>query len=382
MAQNKRKQSEKQTTAVPSVLKDRHRAVRSQMRKRELDALIVNNAADVRYLINLPGDDSYVLITARQIYVISDSRYEELLKSVNTWGRLVMRAGSMAQRVGELLSDLKSVKRIGLQAEYLTVQARRDLSKAIGAKKCKDTVGLLSEIRSIKDKTEVKAIVRAVRIAQDALTATLADLRIGQSELEVSARLKYEMELRGASGPSFPPIVAAGANGSMPHYYPSARAKIRANKPLLIDWGAVFDGYCSDLTRTYGVGKMSRKVDEIYRIVLEAQLASIDAIRPGVSCRSVDIAARSIIEKAGYGEMFGHGLGHGIGLDVHEAPGLSHRVPEKDTLRPGMVVTVEPGIYLPGVGGVRIEDDVLVTETGHRVLSDYPKSPEDAILRG
>jgi len=190
------------------------------------------------------------------------------------------------------------------------------------------------------------------------------------------------MMMRGAEGAGFDPIVAAEANGSKPHYTPSAKVKLRKGKPLLIDWGAKVDGYVSDLTRTFGFGGMPAKVREIYEIVLEAQLAAIATIRPGIELRVVDKAARSVICDAGYGEQFGHGLGHGIGLDVHESPGMSFRSKKGAVLEEGMVVTVEPGIYLPGIGGVRIEDDVLVTAKGKRVLSNYPKGLDEMIVGG
>lgn len=349
------------------------------MRAHQVDALVISNPRDVGYLIGLPGDDSYFIMTSRKAVLLTDSRYEELLAPVTQWAQMALRRGPMAGKLAEVVDGLKC-KSVGLQADHLTVSARKAIAKSVGARRCADTTGIMADIRKIKDDSEIRALRKAVSIAQEAVSATLADLRVGQSELDLSARLKYEMEIRGATGPAFGPIVAACANGSKPHYYPSARAKVRAGKPLLIDWGAIYRDYRSDLTRTWSVGTMSRKIREIYQIVLEAQLAAIDAIKPGAKCLAVDAAARSVIAKAGYGETFGHGLGHGIGLDVHEMPSLGPRSGANDTLEAGMVVTVEPGIYLPGVGGVRIEDDVLVTRTGHRVLSSMKKDLESAVL--
>jgi Xaa-Pro aminopeptidase len=182
--------------------------------------------------------------------------------------------------------------------------------------------------------------------------------------------LGFEMRRRGALNSSFDTIIGVGANGSLPHYRPG-NVKLTANSPLLIDWGARYKGYCSDLTRCLFVGHVAMQMREIYKIVLEAQLAAIAAIKPGAHGKKVDKAARDLITKAGYGEKFGHGTGHGLGRDIHEAISLSKL--STTVLEPGMIITVEPGIYLPGVGGVRIEDDVLVTKTGHRVLSSLPK---------
>ena len=185
------------------------------------------------------------------------------------------------------------------------------------------------------------------------------------------------MRLLGADGPSFPTIVAADANASLPHAIPGRR-KVKKGGIVLIDWGAKWGGYCSDLTRVVALGKMPAKIQEIYQIVYDAQRAAIDAIEPGKALKEIDAAARTVIEKAGFGDQFGHSLGHGLGLDVHEQPTLSGR--SKGSLEPGHVVTVEPGIYLPGVGGVRIEDDVLVTAKGRRVLSDLPATIGSTII--
>lgn len=196
------------------------------------------------------------------------------------------------------------------------------------------------------------------------------------TETELAALIEYEMKRRGARQPGFNSIVGSGANSSLIHYI-TADGPIREGV-LLIDWGAQLGWYNGDLTRTFAVGSFSPKMRELYDIVLEAQLAAIDGTRPGMRCSEIDALARGVIEKAGYGEYFGHGLGHGLGIDVHEEPYFNNL--DDTVLRPGMVMTYEPGIYLPGKGGVRIEDDVLITESGTRVLSSYPKNPDDAIL--
>ncbi|HEX4125550.1 MAG TPA: M24 family metallopeptidase, partial [Tepidisphaeraceae bacterium] len=200
------------------------------------------------------------------------------------------------------------------------------------------------------------------------------EIEAGQSENYLAGLLIFELRSRGASGTSFPPIVAAAANSSLPHYRPS-ETLVQRDQPLLFDWGAMFNGYCSDLTRTLMIGRVSAKMKQIYQVVLEAQQSAIQFLRPGVTTKQADTVARDIITRAGYGEFFGHGLGHGIGREIHELPTM-RRIGGEEELRPGMIVTVEPGIYLPGEGGVRIEDDVLITHSGCEVLSSLDRSFE------
>jgi Xaa-Pro aminopeptidase len=235
----------------------------------------------------------------------------------------------------------------------------------------------MTNIRKVKDDIEIDLIRKSVAIAEEAFTAIRQLVQPGQTENYLAGQLVLEMRARGASDSSFPVIVAAGVNASLPHYRPG-ESMVQRDQPLLVDWGARHGGYCSDLTRTLLIGGVSPSIREIYRVVLDAQQTAIALLRPGVTTSQADATARAVIEKAGYGKQFGHGLGHGIGRDIHELPAmrkLSNGDPE-DELRPGMVVTVEPGIYLPGKGGVRIEDDVLITHSGAEVLSSLDKSLE------
>lgn len=373
--------SQRQTkpSAAPTHYADRLARLRQRIRPAGVDGLLITNANDIRYLTPFSGEDSYAIVTGKRLVLISDSRFTEEIEPLGQWLDIALRTGPIAAKVGVVAGDLK-IKKLGVQAEYLTIGARKAIAKAVGGKKIVDTDGVLSQLRVIKDRVELSLIRKAIQCQQKGLQAILADLRIGQSEAEIAARLEFEMKKQGADGAAFSTNVSAKANSSKPHYRPSSRAKLTRDKPLLIDWGARVDGYCSDMTRAWGVGSMPKKIREIYAIVLDAQLAAIDAIGPGVKCKEVDAVARRIIDGAGYGECYGHGLGHGIGLDVHEAPNLSPRSGPKDVLKEGMVVTVEPGIYLPGVGGVRIEDDVLVTAKGHRVMSDWPKDLASAVV--
>jgi len=229
-----------------------------------------------------------------------------------------------------------------------------------------------------KSPDEVEAIERAIAVQSAAMDAVLGDLRLGMTEGQVAARLIYEMRIRGAEGEAFEPIVASGPNASVIHHVPGEHP-VGAGV-LLIDWGARVDGLCSDLTRTFFLGEPDEEMRRIYSVVAEAERAAIDACQVGVATGEIDAAAREIIAAAGWGERFAHSVGHGLGRDVHERPFLG-REGEHISLEPGMVVTIEPGIYIPGVGGVRIEDDILVTEDGPRVLSEALDSSLEGAIR-
>lgn len=287
-----------------------------------------------------------------------------------------MRKGLINDQIAKTCKALK-IKTLAVQGDSLTMADQAELTKLNKSTKLKAGPTINSDMRILKDDAELAIMRKAIRNAEDAFRATCASIEPGQSEIEVAARLEFEMKRRGASEPSFSTISAVGPNSALPHAHPGKR-KIKNGSALLLDWGARVDNYCSDLTRMVFLGSIPRKIGEVYRIVLEAQELAIAAIRPGRRMCDIDAVARDFIVGAGYGEAFNHGLGHGLGLDVHEAPSLSWRSDQK--LVAGMLVTVEPGIYLPGVGGVRIEDDVLVTPKGHRVLSRLSKRIEDAVI--
>jgi Xaa-Pro aminopeptidase len=233
---------------------------------------------------------------------------------------------------------------------------------------------VMASIRKVKYDTEVDLIRKAVALAEEAFQAIRSEIKSGQTENYLAGLLVLELRSRGASDSSFPVIVASGANSSLPHYRPG-EALVQRDQPVLIDWGATYKGYCSDLTRTMIVGRANSRIKQVYKVVFEAQQAAIKFLRPGVTTRQADQVARDVIERAGFAKEFGHGLGHGIGRDIHELPTM-RKIGGEEELRPGMVVTVEPGIYLPGEGGVRIEDDVLITHSGCEVLSSLERTFE------
>lgn len=357
----------------------RQTRLRTVMAEQDLDALLVTYDRDIQYLTNFVGDDAYLLVRPDGVEMLTDSRYEEALKPWRNSGigEPVMATRHRLHETVSSCCDELNIRRLGIQADHLTIAAGSGLADAIGEERLVPTTGLVSRLRMLKDALEVSLIEKASRIQEQALRQTLAKLRLGMTENEFYAELDYHMKCLGAMGASFNSIIASGPGSAVPHY--EVGDVPITEGVLLVDWGARYGWYCSDLTRTFGVVSMPEKIREIYNIVLEAQLAAIDACAPGKVCAEIDAVARAVITNAGYGEYFNHGLGHSLGIEVHEGPYFNDLETEV-TLEPGMVMTVEPGIYLPGIGGVRIEDDVLITTDGCRVLSDYPKDFDSAML--
>ncbi|MDX2016432.1 MAG: aminopeptidase P family protein [Planctomycetota bacterium] len=345
-----------------------------------LGHLLVTNPLDVAYLTGFLGGDSYLLVGADgKSVLLSDFRFEEELEPIRKarLARVVIRSRGLLDATADLLIEARASE-VGLQAEHVTLAQRESLVKALGARGLKSaakalaaTTGLIAGMREIKDAGEVRLIRKAIEIQEQALLAVLPTIQAGQPERVIAALLEAEMKSLGSSAPGFETIIAARANGSLPHYR-AGDTKVALREPLLIDWGAVYKGYHGDMTRTFSLVKWPAEIAEIYSVVLEAHEASAAALKAGVTTGEVDAIARGIIDKAGFGERFGHGLGHGIGLQGHEDPRLSPMASSVE-LRAGHVVTIEPGIYLPGVGGVRIEDCYLVTEKGATNLCSLPK---------
>lgn len=351
-----------------------------------LGFLLVTSPKDVGYLTGFLGGDSYLLVPApgarSRPIMISDFRYKEELEEVHAIADVFIRSKSMMDAVGEVLGSTLPPgggegAKVGIQAEHLTIAEKVAMGRKLGkggAKRLTDTVNLVPKLRVIKDESEIALIKKAAKIQEAALLAVIPSIKVGRTESDVAADIEAEMKRRGSSEPGFQSIVAAGAVSSLPHYRPQNR-KITAGKPLLIDWGAVYQGYHSDMTRTFSMGKWPAKIAEIFKVVLEAQLMSAAALAPGMMTTEIDAIARKHIAKAGYAEFFGHGLGHGLGLNGHEEPRLTNMLAGVK-LEVGMVVTIEPGIYLPGEGGVRIEDDYAITEKGAVNLCSMKKTLE------
>ena len=343
-------------------------ALRRRLKDLDVQAFLVTDLTNIAYLSGFVGTAGMAIVDRRATLVV-DSRYHLQAQEQAPHFRVVLAENSLNETVTAILASRKA-ERIGFESQNVTVAQHRDLRKRLKGKKLVPTKDLVLELRMIKDDEEMSAIRRAVRTADRVAAEVIGGLRRGMRERDLAARINHLLVMDGARKPSFDAIVASGARSALVHGQPSQR-RIGKRDLIIMDFGAERDGYCSDLTRTVTIGKPTRKQKEIYNIVLEAQQAARKAIRPGVLESEVDAVARKIIGDAGYGEYFGHGLGHGVGRAVHELPTLSKR--GKRRLQPGMVVTVEPGIYIPGWGGVRIEDMVVVTRRGCRTLSRAPK---------
>jgi len=352
--------------------------LRSQLRKAKLDALLVTNFTNVSYLTGFTGDDSYLLVTAKHCIVLSDERYTTQLEEECPDLELEIRGPGkkMLSSVAKVVSRLKA-KHVGFESASMTVSLHSRLATELKRSELIAAEGWIEQLRMVKDRDEIDRTRRACKMARRAFEVVRATLVPEMTELQVAADLEYQARRFGGKCMSFPSIVAVGPRSALPHASPTSQ-RLAEDDFLLIDWGVNEGLYMSDLTRILVTGKISPKLRKVYGLVLKAQLAGIQAIRPGVTCEAVDKVARDVIAKAGYGKQFGHGLGHGTGLEIHEAPRLSGG--QETVLKPGMIVTVEPGIYLPGWGGVRIEDDILVTRSGHEVLTSVTKDLDACIV--
>jgi Xaa-Pro aminopeptidase len=336
----------------------------------ELDALLVREPVDLRWLTGFSGTNGLAVVGEGVRNFVTDFRYVERAKlEVEGFER---REGErdLIEGVGDVLSDARPL-RLGFDDASLSVRDHRRLAAGLEGVELVAAGGLVSRLRAVKDAGEVERIRAAAALADDALRAVLADGGlVGRTEREVALALEDAMRHRGAQAPSFPSIVAAGPHGALPHAEPRD-VDIPPHTLVIVDWGAQLDGYCSDCTRTFPTGQVDAPFEEVHELVLSAQLAGLAAVRPGPTGREVDAVARAIIDAAGHEKHFGHGLGHGVGMEIHEEPRLSKA--GGDALVAGNVVTVEPGVYLPGRFGVRIEDLVVVTDDGADVLSSLPK---------
>ena len=340
--------------------------VLAELAARELDALLVTDLTNLRWLTGFTGSNGLALVGPDVRRFVTDFRYLSQADDEvpAEWSHEI--ATDLFERA---VKDLPA--RVGFDDQQLTVKQFARLRELVGeSAELVEAGGILEDLRIVKDADEIEKIRAAAQLADEALTEILADGIVGRTERDVAVALEFAMRRRGASGAAFPSIVAAGPHGALPHASPRD-VEIPAGTLVTIDWGAVLDGYASDCTRTFATGELDPRDQAVYEVVLQAQLEALSAVRPGPLGKEVDAIARSIIDGAGHAEHFGHGLGHGVGLEVHEGPRLSK---QGDTaLAAGHVVTVEPGVYIPGQVGVRIEDLVAVTEDGHDVLSSLPK---------
>jgi Xaa-Pro aminopeptidase len=347
----------------------RREALRDQLRNRDLDALLVTDLLNVRYLTGFTGSNAALLLHAdgddRSVFC-TDGRYETQSQQQVPDLRRVIDRDSDRKLAGE--ADGAGIAGLGFESHVVTVDAHEALAQIVGHERMHRASWLVERLRAVKDVDEVGALRVACAAADSALAGLLADggLRPGRTEREVARDLENRMVQAGAAGPSFETIVAAGPNSAVPHHRPTD-AELRSGDLVKMDFGALVDGYHSDMTRTVVLGEPAGWQRELYALVAAAQAAGRAALRPGADVRDVDAAARTVIAEAGYGEAFLHGLGHGVGLAIHEAPTLSQR--GAGTLEAGMAVTVEPGVYLADRGGVRIEDTLVVGDGDPELLT-------------
>lgn len=349
----------------------------------KLDALLVVKPTNVTYLSGFTGDSTYLLVFPNSAVLLSDSRYTI---------QLYEEAPEIPSQIRDTQTSLLSLAqimvaeqtdggkfRLGIESDGMTFKDFSEYQEKLNSDDLEvvPVAGAVEKLRAVKDKYEILQTREAVRIAQKAYRMIMAGLTPKMTEWEIAVEIEYQMRKMGAKNAAFPTIVGVGPRAALPHAVPG-KAAVEESDLLLIDWGADINGYKSDYTRTAVTGKLTAKFKKIYSIVREAQQSAIAAIKPGVKCSEIDAIARNTIKKAGYGKNFGHGLGHSVGLDIHESPAFS---PKNETiLQPGMILTVEPGIYLEDWGGIRIEDDILVTKDSCEVITSGLSSLLDDMI--
>lgn len=358
-------------------LKTRQTAARTSMQHLKVDGLLVASAADLAYLTGLRLDDSVGLLTEQDFLLVTDFRYWQQVQEEAGWLKLIERNGAMAPALAQAIAK-SGARAIGFDVNVMTVGQHGALEAALRSSNAGARLmpleHVLANLRKVKDDPEIAQIREAVRLSEETFDAIRGEIKPGLTENHVAGMLVAELRSRGASDASFPVMVASGPNSALPHHRPGD-SLIQREGPLLIDWGASVGGYCADLTRTLLLGRLSHELRAVYDVVQAAHEAVLRFLRPGVTTSQADRVAREVIERAGYGKRCGHAIGHGIGLEIHELPQIAPNTVEEE-LRPGMVLAIEPGVYVPGLGGVRIEDNVLITHSGCEVLSNLDRSWE------
>ena len=350
---------------VPSRLKRLRLALDSAGASSYLETHLPN----IYYLSGFSGDSGALLVDATSATLFTDGRFTVQSKEETRGVRVHIHKGPLLEAVGTYLKSKKRLK-IAVAPAHLSLAGWKTLRKAGGGLRWAAVDGLVEDLRAVKDGEEIDKIRAAARLGSEVMEEAIARIRPGVTELEIAAEIGYRMRRKGASGESFEAIVAAGPRTALPHARPTER-RIGKNELVMLDLGAILRRYCSDLTRTVFVGKAPARVRGWYQAVLEAQAAARDAVKPGATCGAVDAAARSVLQRKGLGRYFVHSTGHGIGLEIHEDPRIARD--QKRLLAAGNVITLEPGVYIEGVGGIRIEDDALVTPRGFEILTTAPR---------
>ena len=354
-------------------LEQRRRAVQTALTgdkpTNKADALLVSSPANVRYLTGYAGSNGLVLVTPSETHFFTDPRYA-LEASQNITCKLHIAKGPLSEAVSSVVKR-KKLKKIGFEPAWLNLEQHQKLKHLLPlGYSLLPLPGVVENLRMTKSPAEIDQIRKSVRVNSEAYARTLGRVRLGMRERDIAAELDYQMRLHGAEKAAFDTIVAAGARTALPHAQPTSK-RLEENDLLLIDMGACLDGYMSDMTRMAFLGTPTKRVQALYGAVLEAQMAAIQVVRPGVTAARVDAAAREVLKKHGLDRQFVHSTGHGLGLEIHEGPRIGKK--DQTKLRAGMAITIEPGAYIDGLGGVRIEDTVLVTASGREVLTPTTK---------
>lgn len=342
--------------------------LRKGMKEKGLEALLITSPYNLRYVSNFTGTTGLSVITLDKAYFVTDFRYTQQVAKQAIGFEIIQNMGPIYDEIGKIVSR-DNLKNIGFEENFVTFSTYERLDELVSAELV-PVSGLVEELREVKDEDEITAIKKACEIADSAYQYILGEVKVGMSEIEVANKLDFHMRSKGASGVSFDTIVASGIRSSMPHGVASDKL-IEQGDMITLDFGCYYNGYVSDMTRTFALGDPGQKLKDIYQLVLDAQLMVTEAAKPGITGIELDAVARNYFAKHGYEAAFGHSTGHGIGLEIHEGPNVS-RLSDKAFV-PGNVITNEPGLYFADLGGVRIEDDLLITETGNEILVHSPK---------
>lgn len=338
--------------------------LREALEKNKLDAILISSPINRRYVTGFTGTAGIALVSRDDARFITDFRYTEQANEQAKHFNIIEHKQLIEGEISDQLKQMQ-IKRLGFEKNYVTFTKYENYQKSFDVELI-PVSGLVEELRLIKTNEELNTMKKAAKIADDAFVHIQKFIKPGVKEIDISNELEFYMRKLGATSSSFDTIVASGYRSALPHGVASSK-EIQSGELVTLDYGALYEGYCSDITRTVAVGEISSELREIYDIVLEANLRGVNGIKPGITGKEADALTRDFITEKGYGDNFGHSTGHGLGLEVHEGPGLSYR--SDKVLEKGMVVTVEPGIYVPGLGGCRIEDDIVLTESGNERLT-------------
>lgn len=347
---------------------ERVKNIQNKLSEYKIDALMITSPFNLRYASNFTGTTGLSVITETKAYFITDFRYTQQAEDQAEGFEIIQNKGPIYDEVQKIIEE-DNIERLGFEKNYITFATYQVINEKFSSAII-PTYGLIESLREVKDDEEISKIQKAVEITENAYEHILTYIEAGQTEIEIANELDFFMRKQGASGLSFDTIVASGVRSSMPHGVASDK-KVEQGDMITIDFGCYYDGYVSDMTRTFALGDPGEKLKEIYQIVKEAQELVIQAAKPGMTGVELDKVARDFITEKGYGDAFGHTTGHGIGLEIHEGPNVSHKNEEEFVV--GNVITDEPGIYIPDLGGVRIEDDLLITKDGNKNLMNSSK---------